>query len=432
MRKKIIKEYGIIGNPLIHSYSPQFFTEKFKEKNITDSAYLRFELPSIDDFRKLLQGHPQLRGLNVTIPYKQQVKPYLDEIDDKAKEIGAVNVIKITRDRENPWLKGYNSDWYGFEKSLKPMLKPWHTGALVLGTGGASKAVVFTLKTLGLDYRLVSRTKQEGMLTYGDLDEETMDKYKVIINTTPVGTYPNSYDTIIDLKDFEKCEAVIDLVYNPFKTPLLLQAEKLGMKISNGIPMLVAQALRSAEFFTGMSFRRYTADIIPELETYVKNIVIIGMPGSGKTTIGKAIAAATGRTFISTDEEIVKRAGRSIPEIFASDGEEAFRSMEQAVLKDICKESGLVIATGGGSVLRDENKDIIRCNSIAVEILRDYSLLSTEGRPLSEGKSAEDLEAMYAERKCHYDAVKDISVENNLAPEEVAKLIIDKIRRNSK
>lgn len=253
MRKKIIKEYGIIGNPLIHSYSPQFFTEKFKEKNITDSAYLRFELPSIDDFRKLLQGHPQLRGLNVTIPYKQQVKPYLDEIDDKAKEIGAVNVIKITRDGENPWLKGYNSDWYGFEKSLKPMLKPWHTGALVLGTGGASKAVVFTLKTLGLDYRLVSRAKQEGMLTYGDLDEKTMDKYKVIINTTPLGTFPNvKCCPEIPYHLLTKQHIAYDLTYNPIRTLFLQQAMTKGCDIKNGWEMFVYQALRSYEIWEGV------------------------------------------------------------------------------------------------------------------------------------------------------------------------------------
>lgn len=409
--------FGLLGEKLSHSYSPMIHNAL----GAYDYGLYEVTPEALEDFMK----NGTFSGLNVTSPYKKEVCKYV-ELDPIAIKLGNVNTVY----HKDGILRGTNTDYFGFLYLLSLSgINPEDKKVLILGSGGASDTVKSIIEACKpKDVFVASRKKSKEYVSYNNLPKDA----QIIINTTPVGTYPNSYDTIIDLKDFEKCEAVIDLVYNPFKTPLLLQAEKLGMKISNGIPMLVAQALRSAEFFTGMSFRRYTADIIPELETYVKNIVIIGMPGSGKTTIGKAVAAATGRTFISTDEEIVKRAGRSIPEIFASDGEEAFRSMEQAVLKDICKESGLVIATGGGSVLRDENKDIIRCNSIAVEILRDYSLLSTEGRPLSEGKSAEDLEVIYAERKCHYDAVKDISVENNLAPEEVAKLIIDKIRRNSK
>lgn len=253
MNNKIIKEYGIIGNPLVHSYSPQFFNEKFKEKKMDDSSYLRLELPSIEDFVPMLKQHPLLRGLNVTIPYKQQIMPFLDEIDEKALEIGAVNVVKITKDGNKQYLKGYNSDWFGFEKSLKPMLKPWHTAALVLGTGGASKAVIYTLKHLGIEYMYVSRVKKDGLITYEEINEEILDKYKIIINTTPLGTFPNvKCCPEIPYHLLTKQHIAYDLTYNPIRTLFLQQSQTKGCETKNGWEMFVYQALRSYEIWEGI------------------------------------------------------------------------------------------------------------------------------------------------------------------------------------
>lgn len=408
--------FGLLGEKLSHSYSPMIHNAL----GAYDYGLYEVSADALDNFME----NGTFSGLNVTSPYKKEICRYV-ELDPIAIKLGNVNTVY----HKDGILRGTNTDYFGFMYllSLKEISLEGKK-ILILGTGGASDTVRSIAQACQpADVFVASRRKSKKYVSYNNLPKDV----HVIINTTPVGTYPDSYDSLIDLDDFEKCEAVIDLVYNPAKTKLLLQGEKAGLKCSNGLPMLVAQALRSAEFFTGINYRQHIKSILDELEVYTKNIVIIGMPGSGKTTIGKAVAAASGRAFVSTDEEIIKRAGKSIPEIFSQEGEEAFRSLEQEVLADVCKESGLVIATGGGSVLREENKDIIRCNSTVVEILRDYSLLSTEGRPLSEGKSAKDLEAMYAQRKCHYDAVKDISVENNLTPEKVAQLIIDKIRRNS-
>lgn len=254
MQKTAInKLYGIIGFPLVHSYSPQFFNEKFKEKNMPDCRYDRFEIDSIEKLRDVLNCNPQLKGLNVTIPYKEKVMPYLDEIDDKAREINAVNVIKIDRDGGSLRLKGYNSDWYGFEKSLEPMLKPRHQKALVLGTGGASKAVVYVLAKLGIGCQYVSRTAKPGCITYEDIDEEVMDGCKLIINTTPLGTYPNTkFCPQIPYQFLTDKHIAYDLTYNPIRTLFLQQAMTKGCEIKNGWEMFVFQALRSYEIWEGV------------------------------------------------------------------------------------------------------------------------------------------------------------------------------------
>lgn len=254
MRKEIAnKIYGIIGKPLIHSYSPQFFNEQFKLRKMADSRYERFELPAIDVFPELIASQPDLRGLNVTIPYKQLVMPFLDEIDERAKTIGAVNVVKVTRENGKTLLKGFNSDWYGFRTSLKPMLKPWHTGALVLGTGGASKAVTYCLEDLGIEYLMVSRNKKEGIVTYEELDEEIMDRYKIVINTTPLGTFPNVKQCPeIPYHLLTKQHIAYDLTYNPIRTLFLHQAQTKGCDTKNGWEMFVYQALRSYEIWEGI------------------------------------------------------------------------------------------------------------------------------------------------------------------------------------
>lgn len=244
--------YGIIGRPLVHSYSRQFFAEKFK--GVDEVAYENFELKDIEELPALIAGHPNLRGLNVTIPYKRDVMAYLDDIDENARIIGAVNVVKITRDEAGkPRLKGYNTDFYGFMTALKPMLTPEHRHALVLGTGGASKAVLHALDTLGLTHQYVSRTPGDDRIGYSDLTPEVMARHTVVINTTPVGTFPKVKECPpVPYECITPGHVVFDLIYNPIRTLFLNQAELKGAAIKNGWEMFVYQALKTYEIWEGV------------------------------------------------------------------------------------------------------------------------------------------------------------------------------------
>ena len=251
--KQITKQYGIIGNPLCHSLSPKFFNERFAEKNIA-SEYLKFEIESIEEFPNIIKEHPMLVGLNVTIPYKQAVIPYLDELSEDAKAMGAVNVVKVeTREDGSKYLKGYNTDWYGFTESFKPLINDSHKKALVLGTGGASKAIAYSLEKLGIEYKLVSRTRRENGLCYEDITDDIMKEHTVLINTSPVGTFPNVKECPnIPYQHITANHVVYDLIYNPIETLFLRQAETCGARISNGWLMFVNQALKSYEIWEGI------------------------------------------------------------------------------------------------------------------------------------------------------------------------------------
>lgn len=253
IEKNITKQYGIIGNPLCHSLSPKFFNERFAQKNIP-SEYVKFEISSIEEFPNIIKKNPILVGLNVTIPYKQVVIPYLDELDEHAKAMGAVNVVKIeTREDGTKYLKGYNTDWYGFTASIKPILKENHKKALILGTGGASKAIAYSLDLLGISYKFVSRKASEGNFTYGDLTDEIIKEHTVLINTSPVGTFPNVKECPnIPYHCITREHVVYDLIYNPIETLYLRQAETCGATIQNGWPMFVNQALKSYEIWEGV------------------------------------------------------------------------------------------------------------------------------------------------------------------------------------
>lgn len=245
-----MKLYGIIGNTLRHSYSKEFFNEKFGEQNIV-ANYENFLLPSIDSLKAILKCNPNLQGLNVTIPFKQAVFGYLDEVDPIAQEIGAVNVIKITNIDGKSYLKGFNTDWYGFSESISPYLKKHHTDALILGTGGASKAVAFALKKLNINSTFVSRDKNKA-LTYNELTEEIVKKNKIIINTTPVGTFPKVKECPpFPYQYIDSKHLVYDLIYNPIRSLFLQQSETRGATIVNGWTMLVNQAFESYKIWEG-------------------------------------------------------------------------------------------------------------------------------------------------------------------------------------
>ena len=238
-----MKTYGLIGYPLEHSFSQKYFTEKFEKEGI-NARYLNFPIQSIDDFPELFRHHPYVAGMNVTIPYKEQIFKYLNEVDPVAEKIGAVNVIKITWDNLNYTLKGYNSDIAGFKKSIFPLLTIDHKKALVLGTGGASKAVVEALRQLNIEFRYVSRTPgDENTLSYNDITGEVISEHKLIINTTPLGMYPK-VDACPDLlyQHLTPEHLLFDLVYNPEETLFLKKGREQGAKTKNGLEMLYLQA----------------------------------------------------------------------------------------------------------------------------------------------------------------------------------------------
>lgn len=249
MKKKVKKQkkFGLVGRNISYSFSKQYFTEKFKSYHFDNSEYLNFDIPSIKELTQIISETKGLKGLNVTIPYKEEVIPFLDSLSKNAKKIGSVNTIVISKKKR---LKGYNTDFYGFKKSLKPLLKSHHSKALILGTGGASKGVAYALKKLKIEYDFVSRNPNEFQFSYAELDASIFEEYTIIINTTPVGTFPNVDDCpALDYSLFTKKHIAFDLVYNPEETSFLKQAKENDATIKNGYEMLVFQAEKAWEIW---------------------------------------------------------------------------------------------------------------------------------------------------------------------------------------
>ena len=387
-------KFGLLGRKLGHSYSPQI------HNLLGGYPYELFEREP-DDVADFLKNG-DFDGINVTIPYKKDVIPYLDEIDPLAKRLGAVNTIVKRSGR----LRGYNSDYYGFLSTVQrtgidiPKKK-----ALVLGSGGASATAKAVLEDLGARVVVISRS--------GEHNYENLHLHAdaaVLVNATPVGMYPDTGKAAVDVSRFPGLEVVLDVVYNPARTQLLLDCEKLGIPAFNGLWMLVAQAGQSAQWFLDRELPdSLVADIHRKLRGQMENIALIGMAGCGKSTIGRLLAKETGMRFVDADAEIEKLAGKTIPEIFAGDGEDAFRKLETEVLAALGKQSGLVIATGGGCVTRQENFPHLHQNSRILWLKRDPGKLPTAGRPLSQ-KSAPAV--LYEQRKPLYAAFADGVVEN--------------------
>ena len=403
------KRCGLIGEKLGHSFSPAIHGK------LADYEYKLYEL-SPEQVGPFLEKK-EYDGLNVTIPYKKAVIPYCDELTEAARSIGSVNTIVK---RPDGTLLGHNTDYDGFMWLLKNAgAQVKGKKAVVLGTGGASVTVQAALRTLGASpVVVVSRSGEDN---YENISRHS--DAKILVNATPVGMYPKTGVSPVDLDTFTALEGVFDVVYNPAKTQLLLEAEKRGIPCANGLGMLVAQAKAACERFTGKPIddeKVYT--IKAEMERNTRNLMLIGMPGSGKSTVGAALAESLGRKLVDVDERIVELAGCSIPEIFEKEGEEGFRRIEHQALCQVSKESGLVIATGGGVVTRPENMDPMRQNSLIVWLLRDTALLPRDGRPLSQTNS---LTEMFKVREPLYRAAADCVADNNGSLEDTVKQILE-------
>lgn len=388
--------FGLLGRSLSHSYSPQIHSQ------LGDYTYtcIEQEPENIPQFMQTTT----LAGFNVTIPYKKAVIPYCNKLSSQARRLGAVNTV--VKDKDDNWI-GHNTDYFGFDYMLrKSGLQLSGKKVLVLGSGGASVTAVAVLQAHGAHTIVISR---DGENNYQNIHNHS--DASVIVNATPVGMYPNVGISPVCLDDFPNLEGVLDLIYNPARTELLLQAEDRGLIANNGLSMLVAQAKESAEWFTGKALDNCVIEVIhKKLQKQMQNIVLIGMPGSGKSTIGQMLAEATGKRFVDADVCIVERAGKSILEIFSADGETGFREIETHVLSDLGKESSLIIATGGGCVTRPENYRALHQNGTIVWLDRNLEKLPTEGRPLSQSGRLEEL---YQKRLPLYQRFADHCVENN-------------------
>ncbi len=396
---------GLLGKTLGHSYSPMI------HGSLGDYEYRLFEKQpeELEDFLK----NGDFTGLNVTMPYKKDVIPYLDYLSPIAERLGAVNTI-VRRDGK---LIGHNTDYVGFKSMVSASgLVSNGKKVLVLGSGGASATAVAVMEDLGAEVVVISRS---GENNYHNLDLHS--DAAIIVNTTPVGMYPNTGVSPVDLTVFTKLEGVLDVVYNPARTQLLLDAEKQGITAMNGLFMLVAQAKESSEWFqnTAITDEKIT-EIHSILKSQVENIVLIGMPGCGKTTVGRALAEKLGRKFVDADAAIEEKAGMTIPEIFAKDGEEGFRNIETKVLSELGKQSGLIIATGGGCVTRIHNYPFLHQNATIIWLKREISQLPIEGRPLSQSGK---LEEMYRIRKPMYESFADVIIENESVEQTVQRIM---------
>jgi len=402
-------ECGLLGRKLGHSFSPQI------HGLLGDYAYRLFEVEPENLESFLRQG--SFQGLNVTIPYKKAVIPLLDDLSPRAKLLGAVNTVVR---REDGTLIGHNTDFFGFHSLAKRSGIPFAgKKALVLGSGGASNTVQAVLRALGAEVTVISRT---GENNYNNL-ERNVDA-SVIVNTTPVGMYPNVEEAPLTLSRFPRLEGVLDVIYNPLRTKLLLEAEEMGIPHDNGLWMLVAQAKESAEWFTGKTIPDdKIQEIYGILRRQTENLILIGMPGCGKTTVGKLLAEKTGKRFVDADEELERTNRRPITRIIPQEGEAAFRALETKTLAELGKQPGLVIATGGGCVTREENYPLLHRGGTIVRLNRDLDSLPKEGRPLSQ---AGNLGEMLRIREPMYRRFADFTVDNVGTPEETAGEVLKK------
>lgn len=400
-------KYGLLGAKLGHSYSPQI------QRLLGVDGYELSE-KSPEELDNFFQGSDFI-GLNITIPYKKDALKYCSELTPVAQRLGAVNTIVR---REDGSLIGHNTDYFGFETLLlRSRLTVKGKKILVLGTGGAAQTVLAVLQDYGANTVTISRSGDDN---YSNLSRHA--DASIIVNTTPVGMYPNTDTAPLSLDSFPALEGVLDAIYNPACTMLLEQARKRGIVAMNGLLMLVAQAKESAEWFLGKKLDDGKIDeIYRTLRNSMENIVLIGMPGSGKSTVGEILAEKTGKHLVDTDKLAEERAGCSIPEIFTAKGEAAFRALESSVLQELGKESSLIIATGGGCVTRPENKTYLKRNGRIFCLERSLQELSAEGRPISQ---ATDIEKLYRQRKDLYADFADFHIDNNRAPEDASADIL--------
>ena len=404
---------GLLGRKLGHSYSPQIHTL------LGNYSYQLFEKEpeEIGDFLK----NGDFTGLNVTIPYKKEVIPFLDELSPAAARLGAVNTI-VRRDGK---LIGHNTDYFGFRWLVQESgLQVAGKKALVLGSGGASSTAAAVLQELGATVIVISRS---GENNYGNLDRHA--DAAVIANTTPVGMYPNTGKSALSLEGFPRLEGVLDAVYNPARTQILLDAERRGLAAINGLWMLVAQAKESAEWFTGEEIPdSRIAKIHHALRLQMENIILIGMPGCGKTSVGQQLAQKLGKKFVDADESLEARVCRKITDIIPNDGEAAFREMESETLAELGKQSGLVIATGGGCVTQPQNYPLLHQNGTIFWLKRELDKLPTDGRPLSQKGT---LGQMYEARMPLYLRFADAAISNDGSIAETASAICRKLEETT-
>ena len=407
---------GCIGKKLTHSFSKEIHAM------LADYSYELIELT--EEQVPLFMTQKEFDAINVTIPYKQTVIPYLDSVSDVAQRIGAVNTI-VNR---NGRLFGYNTDYYGMKALLeKAGIDAAGKKVLILGTGGTSKTAQVVVRDLGAaEMLVVSRSRGENVITYQEAAAHHADA-QVIINTTPCGMYPDCGSVPIDIAAFEKLEGVMDAIYNPLNTNLILEARKRGLKAEGGLYMLVMQAVIAVEKFLDRRIEKSEADrVFERIYADKENIVLIGMPGSGKSTVGRALQT-TGFDLIDTDDEIEKRCGCTIREWIQTKGEESFRDLESEVIRDASSVGGRIIATGGGAVLRAENVKNLQQNGKLYFLDADISRLQASShRPLADTK--EKIEKLYAERKHIYRAAADVIVPDMKTADEEAEYILLKRR----
>lgn len=399
---------GLLGRKLSHSYSPAIH----RQLGNYEYALYEKEPQQLEDFLR----NGDFFGLNVTMPYKKTIIPFLDSLTETAQMLGAVNTIVRQEDGS---LLGHNSDFYGFSAMVaRSALSPKGKKCLVLGSGGASATAVAVLKALDAEVVVISRT---GENNYTNLEKHT--DAAILVNATPVGMYPECGVSPVDLDRFPRLEGVLDVVYNPARTQLLMDAENRGIVAMNGLWMLVAQAKESAEYFTNAPIASEKIEQIhTALQQQMENIILIGMPGCGKSTVGRLLAEIMGIGFADADEKITELAGKSISSIIKEDGEAVFRDWETKALIELGKQSGLVIATGGGCVTQARNYPLLHQNGAIFWLKRDISLLPTEGRPLSIATSPKEL---YYCRKPLYQRFADHVIDNNGTPLETVNAILE-------
>lgn len=409
-------QYGCIGEKLTHSFSKEIHGK------IADYEYELKELKREEVTSFVTGGN--YKALNVTIPYKEVVIPHLDEIDEAAKKIGAVNTIV----NKNGRLYGYNTDFYGMTELLSYVgVILENKKVLIFGTGGTSKTAFAVAKHLmAREIIKVSRREKDGAISYERACKEHTDA-QIIINTTPVGMYPNSEDAPLSLDAFTKLEGVIDAIYNPLRSKLVSEALKMGIKASGGLYMLVAQAVKASEYFLDTKYPgKILDDVYKDILSEKENIVLTGMPGAGKTTVGEILSKLTGKTFFDSDYEIAKK-GKTPEEIIREKGESEFRKIESEVIAELSMKNGAVIATGGGAILKEENVSRLKRNGKIVFFDRNIDDIKPTGtRPLSETK--ELLKKRFNERYPIYLSTADIVYKAENDADKNAENILEILR----